>query len=172
MRQGLVTAGQAVLAWGAPEAQTSDAKILWKSSHPYPMSKESFSDAGSDAGPDAPGALSGGAAERSDGAAKQRFEAYLVECVERLFTEIGTRLSNSLQQTLGRLVNVQSRSIDVLEKLEAEQRYMRAQIERLSADIALLRRGSMTPPVPRGRRAWTHRHRRLFVASRPRLPKD
>ncbi|QUV96264.1 hypothetical protein [Chloracidobacterium aggregatum] len=105
------------------------------------MSKESFSDAG----PDAPGALSGGAVERSDGVAKQRFEAYLVECVERLFAEIGTRLSNSLQQTLGRLVNVQSRSIDVLEKLEAEQRYMRAQIERLSADIALLRRGSMTP---------------------------
>ncbi len=169
MRQGLVTAGQAVLAWGAPEAHTSDAKILWKRVLiQYPMSKESFSDAG----PDAPGALSGGAVERSDGVARQRFEAYLVECVERLFTEIGTRFSNSLQQTLGRLVNVQSRSIDVLEKLEAEQRYMRAQIERLSADIALLRRGSMTPPVPRGRRAWTHRHRRLFVAPRPRLPKD
>lgn len=132
------------------------------------MSKEPFSDTGSDR----PSVSSREISERSEGAAKQRFEMYLVECIERLFTEIGNRLANSLQQTLGRLVNVQSRSVDVLEKLETEQRYMRTQIERLTAELTLLRRGKLpSPQIPRGRRAWTHRHRRLFVAPRPRIPK-
>ncbi|MGQ9897643.1 MAG: hypothetical protein ACUVR8_08840 [Acidobacteriota bacterium] len=131
-----------------------------------------FKESSSDAGPGTPDAISGDTAGRLDGAARQRSDMYLVECIERLFTEIGTRLLNSLQQTLGRLVNVQARSIEVLERIEAEQRYLRAQVERLSADVALLRRGSRAPQLPRGRRLWTHRHRRLFVAPRPRLPKD
>ncbi len=129
------------------------------------MSKELFSDARSDA--PAVAALKGAP---PDGETRQRLERYLSECIERLFAEIGARLATTLQQTLGRLVNVQSRSIDVLEKMEAEQRYMRAQLERLAAELALLRRGGAAS-APRNRRPWTHRRRRLFVISRPRLPK-
>jgi cell division protein FtsB len=130
------------------------------------MSRESFSDAGSDT----PGTPSSNTVARSE--AEQRFEAYLAECIERLLAEIGTRLSGSLQQTLGRLVNVQARLVEALEKLEAEQRYLRAQIERLSSEVTLLRQGKLTSPMPRSRRAWTHRHRRLLVAPRLRVPKD
>ncbi|MCS7080066.1 MAG: hypothetical protein NZ585_08455 [Chloracidobacterium sp.] len=133
------------------------------------MSKEMFPNAGSDAA----GASTLSAVPRSDSDhdAKQRFEKYLTECVERLFTEVSARLATTLQQTLGRLVTVQSRAIDVMEKMEAEQRYMRAQIEQLTAEIANLRRGAAAPQAVRSRRPWTHRHRRLFVIPRPRLPK-
>lgn len=130
------------------------------------MSKEMYPNAESHA----PGAPTVNAAPRSEGDARRRFEDYLAECIERLFTEAGARLAGALQQTLGRLVNVQSRAIDVMEKMEAEQRYMRAQIERLTAEIARLR-GGAAPTVGRSRRLWTHRHRRLVVTPRPRLPK-
>ncbi|MFQ3581136.1 MAG: hypothetical protein SNJ67_00755 [Chloracidobacterium sp.] len=137
------------------------------------MSKELSSDARSG---DAPGISALKAATRSGGEAREHearehFEAYVSECVERLFAEVGTRIVNSFQQTVGRLLNIQSRSIDVMEKMEVEQRYMRAQIERLTTEVAALRRGLATPRVTRSRRPWTHRHRRLFVTPRPRLPK-
>ncbi|OYT73162.1 MAG: hypothetical protein CFK52_02530 [Chloracidobacterium sp. CP2_5A] len=132
------------------------------------MSKELFSDAR----PDSPSVAALNAAQRSNGETRQRLEGYLSECIERLLSEIGTRLATTFQQTLGRLASVQSRSVDVLERLEAEQRYMRAQLERLTAELTLLRRGGAAVNAPRGRRPWTHRHRRLFVMPRPRLSKN
>lgn len=124
----------------------------------------------SNAGPSAPGAATVDATPRPEGDARQRFERHLAECIDRLLTEAGTRLAQTLQQTLGRLIAVQSRAIDVMEKIEAEQRYMRAQIERLTTEVMQLRRGA-PPTTGRSRRSWTHRHRRLFVIPRPRLPK-